>query len=318
MPGSGENWGARIGRRLKLRDLHILLAVVQSRSMAKAAKQLAISQPAVSQAIAELEHTLGVRLLDRNTQGVEPTAYGDALLKRSLAVFDELAQAVKEIEFLADPTKGQLRIGCPESIAAAFLPTLLEQFSLRYPQIVVHAVQIHNVAPQFRELRERDIDLVLARISKSFAADDLEMEPLIADQLLVGAGVQSMWAHRRKITLADIANEPWVLPPIGTSMNSRVRQAFESNGLDAPRPGIVSLSMHLHCSLIGTGRFLGMLPVSVLRFNAQRFAIKALPIKMPESNAPIAIVTLKNRTLSPIAKIFIEHAHKVTESMESP
>src|SRR5450755_1542202 len=112
------HWADRIGRHLKLRDLHILLAVVEWGSMSKAAKRLAISPPVVSKAIADLERTLGVRLLDRSPQGVEPTMYGRALLNGGVAVFDELRQRVKEIEFLANPTVGELRIGCHEWIAA--------------------------------------------------------------------------------------------------------------------------------------------------------------------------------------------------------
>jgi DNA-binding transcriptional LysR family regulator len=126
-------WIDRVGRRLKLRDLHILLAVVQSRSMAKAASELAISQPAVSKAIADMEHALGLRLLDRTRQGIEPTMYGRALIRRGLAVFDELRQGVKELEFLADPTAGELRIGSQESIAAGLLPAIIDRFSRQYP-----------------------------------------------------------------------------------------------------------------------------------------------------------------------------------------
>src|SRR3954468_15194910 len=82
----------RIGRRLKLRDLRILMAVVESGTMGKGAKHLAISQPVVSKAIADMEHALGVRLLDRSQQGVEPTPYGRALIKRGIAIFDEMRQ----------------------------------------------------------------------------------------------------------------------------------------------------------------------------------------------------------------------------------
>src|SRR3954454_8728493 len=99
-------WVDRIGRRLKLRDLHILLAVIEHGSMAKAANELAISQPAVSKSIADLEHTLDVRLLERWRNGIEPTAYGRALVQRGIAIFDELRQGVEELDFLADPTKG--------------------------------------------------------------------------------------------------------------------------------------------------------------------------------------------------------------------
>ena len=98
----------QVGRRLKLRDLHVFFTVVQCGSMARAAGQLGVSQPTVSEVIADLEHTFGVRLLDRRPQGVEPTMYGAALFKRSVAAFDELKQSSRDIEFLPDPTAGEL------------------------------------------------------------------------------------------------------------------------------------------------------------------------------------------------------------------
>src|SRR5438270_14061 len=109
------------GKRLKLRDLHILLAVAKSGSMGKAATDLAISQPSVSKAIADVEHTVGLRLLDRGPHGIQPTIYGRALLNCGVAVFDELRQGVKQLEFLIDPTAGELRIGCTETMAAGFV-----------------------------------------------------------------------------------------------------------------------------------------------------------------------------------------------------
>src|SRR5438876_9361177 len=123
----------RTTRRLKLRDLHILLVVVQRGSMVKAAAELAISQPAVSRAIADMEHSLGLRLLDRGRDGIEPTVYGHALVKRGVTIFDELKQGLEELEFLADPTIGQLRIGSSESVAAGMLPTVIDRFSRQYP-----------------------------------------------------------------------------------------------------------------------------------------------------------------------------------------
>src|SRR5713226_5367575 len=102
-------WSDRIGRRVKLRDLHILLAVAQTGSMVRAADNLAISQPVISKTISDLEHALGVRLLDRTAQGVEPTAYGRAFINCGTVVFDELRRGVQAIEFLSDPTFGDLR-----------------------------------------------------------------------------------------------------------------------------------------------------------------------------------------------------------------
>src|SRR5215212_11219617 len=131
-------WNDRIGRRIKLSDLHILLAVAQCGSMAKAANELAVSHPVVSRAISELEHALGVRLLERTPHGVELTVYGRAMLSRSHAAFDELRQGVKDIEFLADPTTGEVRIGTTPPLAASFVSAIIDRLSQRHPRIVFH------------------------------------------------------------------------------------------------------------------------------------------------------------------------------------
>src|SRR5215472_6219814 len=132
------DWDSHIGRRLRLRDLHVFFTVAQCGSMAKAAAELGVSQPTVSEVIADLEHTYGVRLFDRSPQGVEPTMYGNALLKRSIAVFDELKQSVRDIEFLADPTTGELRIACPLAIAFTVIPHVIERFAKKYPRVTLH------------------------------------------------------------------------------------------------------------------------------------------------------------------------------------
>src|SRR5215475_5571300 len=149
------DWESRIGRRLRLHDLHVFFAVVHSGSMAKAATHLNVTQPAVSKAIGELEAVLGVRLFDRSTQGVEPTVYGNALLKCGSAVFDEIKQGIKTIEFLADPTSGDIRIGCLMSIAATILPATIERFAQKYPRVVVHQDEVNVLPEQLSGLRHR-------------------------------------------------------------------------------------------------------------------------------------------------------------------
>src|SRR5437764_2085620 len=128
------DWTSRIGRRVRLRDLHVLFAVVEHGSMAKAGAHLGMSQSAVSQAIAALEQGVQVALFDRTSRGVELTAYGAALVRRGEAAFDELRAGVREIESLSDPTTGEVRIACTESIAAGVLPSVIERFSIRYPK----------------------------------------------------------------------------------------------------------------------------------------------------------------------------------------
>src|SRR5262245_64401798 len=101
MPKTSE---ISISRRLRFRDLQVFFAVVHCGSMAKAAAELGVTQPAVSEVIGELEHAFAVRLFDRSPHGVVPTIYGRALLKRALAAFDELQHGFRDIELLAEPT----------------------------------------------------------------------------------------------------------------------------------------------------------------------------------------------------------------------
>src|SRR5262245_13684998 len=101
----------RILRRIKLRDLRTLLAVAQSGSLSKAANSLAVSHPVVSKTIADLERTLGTRLFDRTSRGVEPTRFGRTLADCGLAIFDDLHRGLRQMEFLSDPTRGELKIG---------------------------------------------------------------------------------------------------------------------------------------------------------------------------------------------------------------
>src|SRR5215813_7663138 len=131
-------WDERIGRRLKLRDLHILRAAARLGSLGKAGNELAISQPAVSKAITDLERLLGARLLERSPKGVEPTMYGHALLNRSIAIFDEIKQSVSDIDNLADPTAGEIRIACPLAIASTLIPHVFESFVNKHPRAVLH------------------------------------------------------------------------------------------------------------------------------------------------------------------------------------
>ena len=306
------DWADRIGRRVKLRDLHVLLAVAQWGSMAKAARHLSTSQPVVSKTIAELEHALGVRLLDRSPQGIIPTMYGRALMSRGLAIFDELREGIKELEFLADPAAGELRVGCPETMNAGLLPAIMERLAVRHPRVMLHVVQANTVTEEFRELRERSVDLMLGRVSRPLE-DDLEAEVLYEDRLFVVVGAGSTWARRRKVALADLVGEPWVNAPSDSSVGSFLAEVFAAHGLGPPKISVVSFSMYLRNLLLASGRYVAVLPGSVLRFSAERFGLCALPIRLPPTRASVAIITLKGRTLSPVARVFAECAREVAQ-----
>jgi DNA-binding transcriptional LysR family regulator len=311
------DWTDRIGRRIRLRDLHIMLAVAERGSMAKAATHLAISQPVVSKTISDLEHTLGVRLFDRSSQGVELTTYGQALLKCGVTVFDEMRQGLRQLEFLAAPDSGELRVGCSEITMAGVLPALAEDFSQRYPGVRLHAVLAPTSMQQFQDLRERTIDLLIVRMPRPFLEEDLVAEMLFDEPFQAIAGARSRWAHRRQIELAELVHEPWV-PPYDSVPGAFILEIFRANKLQPPRPRIVSLSGQLTVTLIAGGRFVELLPNSVARFSARRVGLMIVPIKLPALRFAVGIITVKDRSLTPLAELFIGCARDMAHSITDP
>jgi DNA-binding transcriptional LysR family regulator len=312
------DWESRIGRRLKLRDLHVFSTVVQRGSMAKAAQQLGVSQPAVSEVIAGLEHALGVRLVDRSAHGIEPTIYGDALLRRSVAVFDELNQGVRDIEFLSDPTIGDVRIACTESLWYAFLPETILRFSELYPRVKVHADLIAD-SKDFRGLHERRYDCMLQRVPEllfdEHVADELNVEPLFDETVIVVAGAHTKWARRRKIDLAELIDEPWTLGGPGTWNHALANEIFRSRGLRVPEPRVAAVSITLRARLVAAGPYLAAFLPSVLRqLYADHYALMALPVDLPAKPYSASIATLKNRTLSPVVERFLACVREVAKS----
>ena len=289
----------RVGRHLKLRDLDVLLTVAQCGSMGKAAAQLAVSQPAISKTIADMEHTLGVHLLDRSPHGVEPTIYARALLDHGRNAFDELRQAIQKIESLADPSLGHVRIGCTVVLAQGFVANVITRMAQRHPRVTFQ-LTAEESGSIYGALEERKLDLAIARVFEP-VPEHLKSEALYDDRHVVAAGARSPWNKRKRIRLADLMNEPWVLPPLNTLTGSIVREAFRAAGLEVPVAKIITSSTPARIALVAGGPFLSILPITTLALASKKPAPKALPIELATNRRPIGIVTLKNRALSPAA-----------------
>jgi DNA-binding transcriptional LysR family regulator len=311
----------QIGLRLRIRDLQIFLAVVEYGSMAKAAAHLGVTQPAVSEVVAGLESTFGARLFDRSPQGIETTLYGRVLLDRTLTVLDELKQGAKDIAFLADPTVGELRIGCPDSIVGGFLPVVIRKFTSAYPGIALHVDLLSTPGLNLPPLRARTVDLALTRLPRldDPPDSDFNVEILFEDEVVVAASAQSRWARQRKINLTHLAEAQWILTAAaGTFSQDLITQAFSLSQLRSPKVILSSLSVHLRNHLLADSEYVAAMPWSIFQANERFFDLKMLPVKLPARRLPVALVTLRKRTLSPVAELFIGHLRKQARSMIRP
>jgi len=304
-------WTDRIGRRLKLNDLHILMIVAESGSMGKAAKALGITQPSVSKSISDMEHTIGVRLLDRSTGGAALTAYGLALVRRGISAFDELNQSFRDIEILSDPTAGEVTIGCPEAIASGILGAVLVRFCTQFPRVVVNVEEANNVAHNYQMLRERKVDLLLGSITRPFVEEDLDAQVVYEDRPYITAGATNRLTLRRKVEVAELIEQHWVLP--GESiLRSALDEALEAKGLTLPKISVKSYSVHQRIGLLATGHFVSADSRSVLRYNGAASSIILLPVDLPIRSWAVAIVTLKGRTTNPVVQTFIDCVRDVS------
>jgi DNA-binding transcriptional LysR family regulator len=296
-----------------LRDLRILMTVVECGTMGRAAERLAVSQPVVSKAIADIEHALGVRLLDRSQRGVEPTSYGRALVKRGIAIFDEMRQGIEEIELLSDPTAGEVRVGATDEINAAIVAPVIDRLSRQYPRMTFHVVA-GVPAPLRQELTARNVDFVIARFARPLGEEYSE-EVLFHDALVVVAGPNNPLTRRRKIELAELMSEPWVMDPINTDFGAMQAEVFRAAGLDPPRLTVAAPSITLRNQLLATGRFLSVVVGFSLLLPRKHPALKLLPVKLHHSRQPVGVTTLKSRSLSPVAQMFIESVRELVKPL---
>jgi DNA-binding transcriptional LysR family regulator len=314
------DWDSRIGRRLRLRDLHILFSVVEYGSMSAAGAHLHMSQSAVSQAVAALEDALKVRLLDRTPQGIKPTIYADAIMRRGNVVFDELRSGIKDIEFLAEPDGGEVRIACADTLAGGILAPVVETFSKKYPRVVFEVLQSNAFTHDFVELRARKADLALAilRPLADSLREDLNVERLFDEEWCLAASPRSRWSRRRNLSFADLVDASWITPFSGATAEKALFETFRAHGLPPPRIPVKTVSGQLRDFLSQRGPFIALVPASFLKIHAATAGLKMLPLRLPMPSLPVVMITLRNRTLSRTVELFLDCARDVAKLIDQP
>jgi DNA-binding transcriptional LysR family regulator len=254
-----------------------------------------------------------VRLLDRSQRGVEPTPCGRALIKRGIAIFDEMRQGIEEIESLSDPTAGEVRIGATDPISAAIVAPVIDGLSRQYPRMAFHVI-FGVPGPLRDEVAARNVDFAISRFARP-VGEEFSEEILFNDALVVVAGPKNPLTRRRKIELADLLSEPWVLDSPDTDFGAMQAGVFRAAGVDPPRLTVTTSSIILRNELLATERFLTVVVSFSLLLPRKHLGLKALSVKLPDIRQPVGITTLKNRSLSPVAQLFIESVRELVKPL---
>ena len=296
-------WEERIGRRLTLRDLRILLTAVDVGSVSRAAAQLRVSQPAISKTIAQIERAVNAQLVKRSSRGIEPTEQGRALIARSRAAFDELRAGIDAMDDISHPRSGELRITGNQVALSGIVPTVINRLYGKHPGIIFNIVPSQTFGEQVRVLEEERAELAVGRIARPLSADHLRAIELFRDDFLVVTGPNNRWGRRKKIALGELMNEPWTFPSPDTITGQYMSRIFQANGLELPPVNVVASSLQLHQRLVLESGFLTLFPSSLARSLP---GMDILPVPLIQELRSIGILTVKYRTLSPLAKLFIE------------
>ena len=229
-------------------------------------------------------------------------------------MFDELKQAVEEIRSLADPTSGELRIASTIAIASGFIPAVIDQLSRQHPRLIFH-LSAGEASTTYSALEGRRVDLVVAPIFKPALDPHLAAELLYEEPLVVVGGTNTAWSRRRRLKLSDLVEATWTLPPPESLYGTVVAEAFRTEGLEVPRATVFTSVTAVRNALLATGRFLSIVQGSVVRFSLLAPQFKVLPVALPTTRRPIAVITLKGRTLNPSTRLFIDCARKIAQQL---
>lgn len=305
---------ARLARRLKLHELHALLAAAQTGSLAKAAGQLALTQPAISKTVAVLEAKLGLRLLDRTGRGVAPTAEGKVLIARALNIFAELRHVTEEFEAMADPTAGELRVVGAPILVAGFLPRVLTRLAQDRPGLRYHVLEV-DAEQQSRALRSRVADIMVGRAPQGVQSEGITFEPLYEEKLFIVAGANHPLVRKRKVTSDDLRQQRWILPSPDTVIGRLTATSLAALGVPTERPAVTSMSMPLRFQLLATGQFLTTLPGSLLHLSEMGPMLRPLPFDLPQAASDVGLANLRDVSLPPVARLFAQYAREVAKPL---
>ena len=306
-------WDDRIGRRLRLKDLHTLQTVAEVGSMAKASERLALSQPAISKAVSDMERVLGAPLLDRSSRGVALTDCGRLLVERTRVVFDEITQGVSDIEQLSDPTGGIVKIGTTEPVAGV-VSEIISRLAGKHPRLT-YDVMIGSRDTLIGELRQRTRDVVVTRWAPPPEADDLAVQTLFRSSLAVMAAQGHPLLRRKKLGLADLMGQRWTLSPPASFLGRVVADLFRRRKLPLPPAVVTTISIHMRLDLLASGGFLTILPAQMIRSPAHGAWLRALDVDLSDSSQPVASITLKKRRMGGAVRLFDQASLEICKIM---
>lgn len=310
MPKFHENF---LLSRLKLRQLRLLTAIADEGTVLKGSQALNIAQPAATKSIKELEDALGVRLFDRSSRGVTPTDFGRVMIKHAKLILTQLRHAGEELQSLEEGLSGRVHVGTLLAASTSLLPRALARLRERRPGIAV-TVDEGTIDRLMPGLRTGDIDVVLGRLPEYREREGLQQQVLYLDTVSIMVREGHPLTQRSGLTLADLIDQAWVMPPPQTSLRRQVDHAFRHEGLEPPNDVIESVSILTNHALLMNTDMLATMPHQV---GIGQAGLTALPVILEGANSRIGATTHAHGELSAAASYFMAIVQEIAAEIRA-
>jgi DNA-binding transcriptional LysR family regulator len=302
-PRIPPDWQLRA--RLKARQMALLVAIDQRRSLRQAAADIAVSQPAATKLLRDLEDALAVPLFDRTPRGMAPTIYGEALIRYARGMLTDLAEARDELMALAAGAKGRLRVGSVTGAVPRLLVPAIEAVRRGRPGLALYLL-VNSTDVQVAALRQGTLDVAIAPLPAHGEVADLDAQPLGDEPLCVVGRIAHPLRRKRRITLAELARATWVVHPVDSPLRQAIDAMLARNRLRLPGDAIETVSVVATLALLQASDAMSVLPLDLAQHYEQRGLIARLPVRLPPAGTGYALITRKNRRLSPAAQDFAD------------
>lgn len=290
---------------LKLRHLQMLVALDQFRHLGRAAEFLSVTQPAVSKTLAEIERMFGLALFERSTRGTEPTPYGDSVVRFARSVLADYDRTRDELAAVASGASGRTSLGS----MVVSLPVLVApavELLKRRSELTTVLVEEGDLTRLLPKLRMGELDLFVGRLEPGYAAPDLDTEPLYAEPMVAVVHPGHALADKRRLSWADLAAVPCVMPPPWASLRVKLDQMFLRDDLHPPRDIIESASFLGQLSFLQQRRAVAFMARSVARHFEQQGWLKVLAIAVPIDLPAVGLITMRGRRPTPSTEQLID------------
>jgi DNA-binding transcriptional LysR family regulator len=307
-----SNWFVR--SRLKTRQIVLLLQLYDQRSVLRAAQLAGMTQPAASKMLGELEESLGVKLFERHARGVQPTWYGEILVRHARSAMVEMDRAHEEIMALKSGLSGRASIGTVTNPGTHLIPSVIAAIKESHPRILI-SVEMDFSRPLVTKLLEGQLDFVVGRILDSEGAENLSFEPLSDEPHSIIAGAAHPLAWKKGLALKELLELGWILQGSGSVLRSRLNSMLHEKSLEHPKNVVETSALPVTLALLQITDMIAVLPEQAVLPYCAAGLVTILPVDLGVKMDAFGIITRRDHSLSPGAEVVLKQLRKTAAQL---